>query len=154
MKGQLRFWGTHVLAKSTYESASIGISTASSIVVDRELEKRLDAVGVALQQPVVVQMFVRGRKVETPVLRGKVPFPLTPVGISIDEHHDVGEAFLSFERVCEDGYGFYTFEEDLPELVEPLRKAAAATVETLQLKGFCRVDTRYTCEHGAADFRY
>jgi len=138
--------GTHVLAKSTYESASIGISSGSSMLSDHDLEERLDATRAGLQQPVVVQTFVTGREAETPVFRVDNLFPLAPVGISIDKQHDVGDTFLSFERVCEDDYDFYALEEDLPELVEPLRQIAASTVQTLQLRGFCRVDSRIDTE--------
>lgn len=96
----------------------------------------------ALRQPIVVQAFIEGREAETPVLGLERPVPLNPVGISIEGRRELGDTFLSFERVFSDGYEFYDLESDAQALVEPIRHTAALAVDTLQLEGFCRVDMR------------
>lgn len=89
---------THVLAKSTYESASIGISESSSLLVNERLETALDRISEALHQPVVVQAFIVGKEAETAVITSEFPVALAPVGIAAEGERNLGDRFLSFER--------------------------------------------------------
>jgi D-alanine-D-alanine ligase len=123
-----------------------------------------------LAQPVVVQEFIAGREAETPVVAGVQSIVLDPVGISIDGETSLDSRFLSYERVAVNGYGFYDFGAECPQMAARLREIAALTAAVLQLEGFCRVDCRisnagqpfvtdvsttpHLVAHSAFDFRF
>lgn len=135
--------GTHILAKSTYESSSIGISEGSAFIADHDLEERLEVVSKGLNQPIVVQRFIVGREAETPVIvLPEEPLPLGPVGISVGGRQDLGESFLSCERVYKGEFGFYSLLDEHSSTARAVQFAAARTVQVLQLRGFSRVDVR------------
>lgn len=134
--------GMQVISKSTYESASIGISAASLFEMGSSARALLDQTFSELEQPVVVQQFIEGTEAETPVVVDRELLVLDPTGISIDAKRDLGVEFLHFERVAVDDYGFYAYRDTSPDVVERLRQTAAVTAEALQLEGFCRVDAR------------
>jgi D-alanine-D-alanine ligase len=162
--------GLLVLAKSTYESASIGISQRSALALNEQSEEQLDEMVAELAQPVVVQEFIAGREAETPIIAGPQPIVLAPVGISINGENNLDSRFLSYERVAVNGYGFYDFGTDCPQTADRLRQIAALTAAVLQLEGFCRVDCRisdagqpfvtdvsttpHLVTHSAFDFRF
>jgi D-alanine-D-alanine ligase len=137
--------GVHVLLKSCYESASIGITKASAFVTgDRMVEKLRDAAR-NLQQPAVLQRFVRGREFEVPLIIDAVPVALTPVGISLSGDAILGERFLDFDAVASDAYGFYDTQDST--LSTKLRGHAETVGRLLGMRGFGRVDFRVD-DHG------
>jgi D-alanine-D-alanine ligase len=162
--------GKQLLSKSSYESASIGIGRNARFMMDANANAFLDQSVKELNQPVVVQEFVAGREAETPVVVDVHPLVLAPVGISIDGQTNLGDAFLHFDLVANDTYGFYDFASTEPNVAARLRDVAAAAVSALQLEGFCRVDARidadgnpfvtdvsttpHLTEHSSFDFRF
>jgi D-alanine-D-alanine ligase len=134
--------GAHVLSKSSYESASIGISQTSSFHVSPGCEAQLDETVSGLGQPVVVQRFIAGTEAETPVVVSDELLVLQPVGISIGAKRTLGAEFLHYDLVANDGYEFYEYAEENPAVAARLREVAASTVSALQIEGFCRVDVR------------
>ena len=55
--------GVRVIAKSTYEAWSVGVTEESVFDVDASTELRLTKIAEAIGQPVTVQEFVAGREV-------------------------------------------------------------------------------------------
>lgn len=135
--------GRTVLAKSSFESASIGIEERSKFEYTGSDGDILQELAEKLSQPILVQEFIEGREAETPVLclPGKA-VPLAPVGISINGEQDPGGLFLDYSRVSNDDYDFYDFAPHESALVEWLSNIACQVVSTLQLGGFARVDVR------------
>lgn len=139
--------GERVIAKSSFESASIGMSPESSFVIGPDANQVLDSIAEALRQPVVVQAFVSGHEAETPVLVFDQVMALPPVGVSVGDRRLLGDQFLDFEHVANDNYGFYALASELPGTTDAVMRSAVQTARTLNLRGFCRVDCRIDC-HG------
>jgi D-alanine-D-alanine ligase len=134
--------GAHIITKSTFESASIGIGSDARMEYDRSQDAKIAALAHSLGQGVVVQEFISGMECETPVI-GVVPhIALGPAGISIDEHKRLGNGFLDYDRVYFDRYGFYDFAKEAPEIASEIADIATNAAIALGLGGFSRVDFR------------
>jgi D-alanine-D-alanine ligase len=139
--------GEQVLAKSCFESASIGVDPDSAFIYREAEDARLSKISQGLKQPVVVQRFIRGREFEVPVIVGDRPLALLPVGVSLEGEQILGERFLHFDIVAHDTYDFY--DSDDASLVHALRGVAESVFEVLGINGFGRVDFRVDLEGNA-----
>ncbi|KIC36465.1 hypothetical protein RA27_22200 [Ruegeria sp. ANG-R] len=135
--------GRIVLAKASFEAASIGLEKRSRFEFTGAEDEFLEELVAELSQPILVQEFIEGREAETPVLcQGNDVLTLDPVGISIGGEKNPGSLFLDYSRVCNDDYGFYDFAPNEQDLAHRLKAIARQVVDTLQFGGFARVDVR------------
>ena len=134
--------GSRVIAKLTYESASIGLDSDSAFTVDHTMEARLNYLANSFRQPVTVQAFVSGWEVEVPVIVADRYYVPMAVGISKNERRLLGDTFLTYHDVFADDYGFWCFEENSANLARLLENTAARVAALLGLKGFARIDYR------------
>jgi D-alanine-D-alanine ligase len=132
--------GERVLAKSCFESSSIGIGPGSAFPYHNQAKSLLLEIAKGLDQPVVVQSFISGSEYSVPVLTASRSFALGPVGISLDGSGLLGERFLDFETVANNAYDFY--EPANESLVKILRAHSEDVIHLLGVQGFGRVDFR------------
>jgi D-alanine-D-alanine ligase len=138
--------GLRLIAKPTYESASIGVSSDSVFVSQQSVDERLMRRVVAYRQPLTVQEFVEGFEIEVPVLEADEPQTLTAVGIELNGQRNLAERFLTYDQVFSDQYAFYDFaKENNPAALEAMTVARKAFLG-LGLSGIGRVDFRVTAE--------
>jgi D-alanine-D-alanine ligase len=134
--------GTHIITKSTFESASIGIGSDARLKYERAQDAKIAALAQSLGQGVVVQEFISGMECETPVVGAASHIALGPAGISIDQNKSLGNSFLDYDRVYFDKYGFYDFAEEAPEIATKISEIATRAATALGLGGYSRVDFR------------
>lgn len=134
--------GVSVIAKPCLESASIGVDASSRFVFTLQSEDFLQDLSRRLVQPIVVQAFIPGREVEVAVISDGRAFALGPVAITLDGRAELGERFLDYATVYQDGYGFQDFEAEEPALSNRLRADAVRAAEALGLDGLSRFDFR------------
>jgi D-alanine-D-alanine ligase len=141
--------GSKVIAKLTYESASLGLEHSSVFTVAGDLDERLHRLAKEFRQPITVQSFVAGWEVEVPVIIAEYGFAPMAVGISKAGETLLGDAFLTYEDVYADNYGFWNFENFAGDIAAMARSSALQAAELLGFKGFARIDYRIT-ENGLA----
>ncbi|MDA0185759.1 hypothetical protein OJ997_35975 [Solirubrobacter phytolaccae] len=127
--------GARVIAKSTYEAWSVGVTEESVFVVDDTLEDRVTAVAERIGQAVTVQEFIVGREVYVPVWACPEPIvtpPVEPVGAR-------GETFVTIEDSVTLQHQVF---DGPPDLVERLAARAVAVVDAFGLYGLARIDFR------------
>ncbi len=134
--------GTRVIAKPTFDSASIGIDAESVYSVDPGFERKLAERLARLRQPLTVQNFIEGFEVELPVFEcGQIRAPRA-IGISLDGERLLGDRFLDFDVVFEDEYDFYDFRSEMPVTAEVLCGLAVKAFRCLGMETIGRVDFR------------
>lgn len=135
--------GRVVLAKASFEAASIGLEQRSKFEYTNSQDDFLQELSEKLSQPILVQEFIEGREAETPVLcLPHENIPLDPVGVSIGGEHDTKELFLDYSCVSNDDYDYYDFALYDYDLAQRLMYLTRQVADTLQLGGFARVDVR------------
>jgi D-alanine-D-alanine ligase len=131
-----------LIAKPTYDSASIGIDKDSVFTmndgVDQQLSRRLKQ----YKQPLTVQEFISGFEVEVPVFEGEIARTVMAVGIELERARNLGDEFMVYERVYTDSYGFYDFADENAESAAKVRALAEQAFRILGFSGIARVDFR------------
>lgn len=137
--------GTKIIAKPTYESASIGVDENSIFDYSDKVDDSLTDFAKRFDQPITVQEFIPGFELEVPIIidQGK-PFAIRPVGLSLGEKKFLGNEFLTYDIVYDDLYGFYDFDIFGDDLNEKLVACAKNTALAIGIDGFGRVDFRVT----------
>lgn len=134
--------GLKVIAKPSFESASIGVTDDSVFEVDGSTERRLLEKTAEYRQVLTVQEFVEGFEIEVPVFEAGRPETLCSVGIEFEGKKNLAGRILSYETVFSDDYSFY----DLKDLDQAAAKSALETARTafalLEMSGIGRVDFR------------
>ncbi|HTD36094.1 MAG TPA: hypothetical protein VK669_01175 [Candidatus Limnocylindrales bacterium] len=134
--------GDRVIAKSTFEGASLGVSAATVGEFGAHMEREIANASRDLRQPMTVQEFIRGNELEVPVLRlpDRYIAP-SPVAIARRGGGRSPDDVLLYEDVYDDYYEFsspgYSNEESR-RISEIAERVAAA----LGFRGFSRVDFR------------
>ena len=133
----------HVLLKPIYESASIGIDDTSIQRYSSQIDELICQRVYQQHQPIIAQEFIAGYEVEVPLLcvNGSV-CQLPPIGISINERHNLEYEILNYTRIYFDQYGFYDFTSENSKISKELCSCAAETAKILGMEGLCRVDFR------------
>jgi D-alanine-D-alanine ligase len=145
LSGNKPIEGTIVIAKPTYESASIGIDENSVFPYDNSSDNKLDRLSEEFNQPITVQEFIPGFEVEIPVIiHNKKPYTLTPIGLTLNGNRNLGNEILNYETVYDDVYQFYKFEEFGKDFNEKLLNYAEAAVSVIGTEGYGRIDFRIT----------
>lgn len=134
--------GLRLIAKPTYESASIGIHKDSVFEMDASTVERLAQHVETYRQPLTVQEFIRGFEVEVPVFQPNEPRTIMAVGLALDGRRNLDDSFLVYDEVALDQYTFYNFADERPTNAEEAMRAAEAAFRSLGLSGVGRVDFR------------
>ena len=138
--------GRKVIAKSTYESWSVGVSDDSVFVVDEWCTPRVHAVAEQIGQAVTVQEFVSGPEVKVPVFSDPVPFGTTPVEVILAKAPGDPDAITTFhDNVTGSAIRFRPFPSE-PAIIGRLEHTASRVFDVLQLSGFARIDFRVDAE--------
>jgi D-alanine-D-alanine ligase len=140
--GHIPAHGTKVIAKSTYESWSVGVTDDSIFVVDADCHERVAAIADAIGQPVTVQEFIAGTEVNVPVFACPDHVVTPPVRAVLAKAPGDPAAVVTIEDNLQ--HAALTYERfDAPaELIESIRGTALAAFKLLELQAFARVDFR------------
>ncbi|MDP3072289.1 MAG: hypothetical protein Q8N18_18505 [Opitutaceae bacterium] len=134
--------GMRLIAKPSYDSASIGIHAESVFEMSERAAEQLQAWRARYRQPLTVQEFIPGFEVEVPVFEAAEPETIMPVGLSINRRRDLRDTILVYDDVFADGYDFYDFAEENDTTALEIRAIAAKAFSGLGLRGVGRVDFR------------
>lgn len=131
-----------VIAKPTYESASIGIDTKSIFKFNKNIYTKLVNLSRIYNQPITVQQFIDGYEVEVPLLILDEPTAILPVGIIVNEKKLLGREILTYNIVYNDLYSFYIFDEIQNSKIAEIVNTAENVAKSIGIQGFGRVDFR------------
>ena len=134
--------GLRVIAKPTYESASIGIHEDSVFEMCPDAVERIRPRLAVYRQPLTVQEFIKGFEVEVPIFEADDPHTTIAVGIEVDGKRDLDDRFLKYDEVACDEYGFYDFADQDPSIASETMRIARDAFRVLGLAGVGRVDFR------------
>lgn len=137
---------SRLIIKPNYESSSIGVNPDCIGKFDLQLEKKIYDYSKSFKQDILVEEFISGYEVETPVICTQSPFILFPVGIEKDEQKNIGDFILDYTTRSQNNYNLYNFESYNKTLSDHLVENALKTVKLLNIQGFGRVDFRITKE--------
>ncbi len=134
--------GRMVIAKSTFEGSSLGVSSQTCGEFSAEIEQHIAEASRALRQPMTVQEFIAGDELEVPVLELRRYVAPAPVAILKANGVRTPDQVLSYAEVWEDAYRFaepvgYTDWESAE-----LGRIAVDAARTLGFRGFSRIDFR------------
>jgi len=134
--------GTKVIAKSTYEAWSVGVTEESIFVVDDSCEARVTKIAEAIGQPVTVQEFVAGTEVHVSVLACPELLVPSPMEAILEKAPgDRNKVMTIHDNLTKGAVTYRRFESD-PDVIERLREAALKVFDILQIRGFGRIDFR------------
>ncbi|MCF7515862.1 hypothetical protein L3V43_19815 [Pseudoalteromonas sp. L23] len=140
--------GTVIIAKSSYESCSIGINDSSVFTYQGD-NSSLDKVINCIEQPVFVQQYISGMELSVPVIVGKSAKSLEPVLNKISKSNN--ENFLLTERMVFDTKKLYKIKAENIDnyTIMKMKDAAERAAIALGFKGICRIDFKL-CIDGRA----
>ncbi len=134
--------GHKVIAKPRYESASIGLDEESVARYSDTFDEIVRARAEILRQPMIVQSFVAGYEVEVPIVTLGGVSSMPAVGIQISGRKCLRDEILTYSRVADDDYEFYSFETVDAGMANRARSIAEAAAVALGISGLCRIDFR------------
>lgn len=134
--------GTRVIAKSTYEAWSIGVTESSVFHVDDQTEERLQQVADDIGQPVTVQEFVAGTEVCVPVISRRTTFAAPPMEAIVTRAPGDPDAFMTVQDTMTAGGYAHRIFDGPTDLVEELQTRAVEVYRALELGGLSRLDFR------------
>lgn len=134
--------GVKVIAKSTYESWSVGVTDESVFVVDDSVDAQAARIAEAIGQSVTVQEFVAGPEVNVPVLECPAHVVTPPVRAVLAKAPGDADAVVTIEDNLRDAGLAYEPYEAPPDLIKKIKDRAAAAFESLELQAFGRIDFR------------
>jgi D-alanine-D-alanine ligase len=134
--------GLTLIAKPTYESASIGIDEDCVLTMDDTTFDRLTKRLETYRQPLTVQEFIPGFEVEVPVFEAESPEALIAVGIELQRNRNLGHTLLTYRQVFTDQYDFYDFAEVNAASAGRMLDIAKRAFRSLGFSGIARVDFR------------
>lgn len=135
-----------LIIKPNYESSSIGVNQDCIGLFDSKFEKKIHDYSIMFRQEIIVEQFISGYEVETPVICTDSPFVLFPVGIMQEDKEIIGDNILDYITRSQNFYTLYNFEKYDGALSKKLVEAALKTVSLLNIQGFGRVDFRISVD--------
>lgn len=133
--------GLRVIAKSTYEAWSVGVSDESIFEVDETLDERVSKIAHRIGQAVTVQEFVAGREVCVPVIAAPERLVLPPVEAILARAIDDPNAVMTMDdNLAPGGVTYHPIAD--AQLVAQLGVRARDAFDALELEGIGRVDFR------------
>lgn len=134
-----------VIAKPIYESASIGIGDSSKFAFSNSNLTFLNELSLEMNQPIIVQEFISGFEVETPIICYKNKYlSIFPVGISWNNIRFLDNKFLTYENIYFDQYEFYNFEDENRSIAKKITATSKITAHIIGINGLGRIDYRVT----------
>lgn len=134
--------GLRVIAKSTYEAWSVGVTEESIFVVDESCDDRVAKIAEAIGQPVTVQQFIPGTEVHVSVLACPERIVAPPVEVVLEKAPDDEDAVMTIhDNLGDETVDFCLLGAD-EELLDGLRSTAVDVFDILQIRGFGRIDFR------------
>lgn len=134
--------GEKVIAKSTYEAFSVGVTEESVFIVDSSCEDRLTEIATSIGQAVTVQRFISGREVCVPIfaLPGAITTP--PVEQIVKKAPGDGDAILTLEENFQPGAVLYRPFEGPDDLIQDLSRTTLSAFDIMQNDFIGRMDYR------------
>lgn len=132
---------THVIAKSTYEAWSVGVTDSSVFIVDETLDARVQAVAELIGQAVTVQQFVPGREVYVPVWSCPERIVTPPIEAIATRAPNDADAVVTLDDSIHDGVHLRPFDAPT-DLIQRLGRTAISVVNAFGLYGLARIDFR------------
>ncbi len=139
--GQVPPRGARVIAKSTYEAWSVGVTKDSVFDVDDTLDAHVAEVANSIGQAVTVQEFVPGLEVYVPVWSCPERILTPPMEAIAARAHGDPDAVMTIEDSIRGGVRFRRFNGS-KYLVERVCAAAITVVNAFDLYGLARIDFR------------
>ncbi|PFG15500.1 D-alanine-D-alanine ligase [Propionicimonas paludicola] len=133
--------GLKVIAKSTYESWSVGVTDESIFLADSTSTNRVAAIAERIGQSVTVQEFVAGQEVCVPVLATPELMGTPPVVAVLAKAPLDPEAVMTIDDNLMSGGVTYQALTD-QDLVGRLHSLALRAFIALELDAFARIDFR------------
>lgn len=134
--------GTKVIAKSTYESWSVGVTDESVFVVDSDYEERVADIAERIGQAVTVQEFVSGPEICVPIVAFPDRVVAPPVEAVLAKAPGDRDAVMTVDDNLAYRGVTYRVYDDTPEVMDQLHSVALETFAVLELRSFARVDFR------------
>jgi D-alanine-D-alanine ligase len=134
--------GLRVIAKPTYESASIGIHDDNVFTMVESSHEHLRSYAAKYRQPLTVQEFIVGSEVEVPVLESNGPQTLAAIGIELDGRREMADRILTYDQVFNDRYSFYNLADVDASAANRVMGIARQAFRALGMSGMGRVDFR------------
>jgi len=132
-----------VIAKSTYESWSVGVTEASVFYVDASCTDRVARIAEEIGQAVTVQEFIAGSEVCVPVLAVPSRFATPAVEAVLAKAPGDPDAVMTIDDNLARGGVTYRVLTDAT-LDARLGTLARAAFDSLELDSFARIDFRVT----------
>jgi D-alanine-D-alanine ligase len=134
--------GVRVIAKSTFESWSVGISADSVFVVDNTCDDRVREIAERIGQAVTVQEFIGGREVSVPLFACPHLVVGPPVQALLARAPVDPDAIVTIDdHLAEDGVSYPQFDSDTA-LTAQLQQDTVGAFDALELEHFARLDFR------------
>lgn len=134
--------GLRVIAKSTYESWSVGVTRDSVFRVDSSSEEHLSEIANRIGQAVTVQEFVSGLEVCVPVLACPEVMVTPPMQALLTRAPDDLDAVMTIDDTLADNGLVHRRLQTGDNLDAQLREAASRVFGILELSAFGRLDFR------------
>lgn len=139
--------GTTIIAKPSYDCQSLGITAQSRIVVDADLEGKLNVLAEALDQPLSIQKFIPGYELSVPLLTCPQPESPGVVALEYENNLDWGQNFRKNEDLFVKGrIRKVAFSELGPDFNCKLIEQAKRAYKIIGFKGTARIDFRVTTD--------
>lgn len=135
-----------LISKPAYECASIGVTSQSVSVLDKDHLNFIHSLSIKFNQPILVQQFIEGYEIEVPIIELDEAVVLGVSGISLNGNKDLGNTFLSYDTIFDDGFDLYDFKNIYPAVAQKVVDDTIRAYIQLQLKGPVRLDYRVTSD--------
>lgn len=147
--GQAPPHGTKVIAKSTFEAWSVGVTDDSVFTVGSDCDERVDAIAKDIGQAVTVQQFISGTEVCVPVFATPAQFTTPPVESILARAPQDPDAVVTIGDNLRSGAVTYSPYSSTPDVMQRLQRMAIDAFDVLELTAFARIDFRVADDGGA-----
>jgi len=134
--------GLRVIAKSTYESWSVGVTEDSIFVVDDSCDEHVAAIADTIGQAVTVQQFISGTEVGVPVFGGPDLLIAPPLETILTKAPGDPDAVTTIDDNLVDRAIDHRRFVGAPETMAELFAFTACAFDVLELRAFARMDFR------------
>lgn len=138
--------GTKVIAKSTYEAWSVGVTEDSVFVVDGACDRRVAAIAEEIGQAVTVQEFVSGREVCVPIIAFPEPIITPPVEQILTKAPRDADAVMTIDDNLNQSAVTYELFDGAEATLDSMRRTCLEVFDILQVKALGRMDFRVAAD--------
>lgn len=142
LNGSPEKFNGRLIIKPNYESSSIGIDKKCIGEYSSMFSQKIHEYSIIFKQDIIVEEFISGYEVETPIICTQQPITFFPVGIEKNGEKLIGDQILDYETRAKNYYSLYNFDDYDEALSKQLIETAKKTVLLLNIQGFGRVDFR------------